>query len=100
MRRTLLLTVVLPVLAGFLGMLLAQALALLTLGDARTRGVAASDQTSFVSVPDTVSPPWQAYLRTLTDPALRPPLPAPDALDAWRAEQMRREAASGPAADT
>jgi hypothetical protein len=70
MRRTLFRTVVLPVLAGFLGMLLAQALALLTLGDVRTRGVAASDQTSFVSVPDTVSPPWQAYLQTLTDPAL------------------------------
>ena len=60
---------------------------------------AGAGQAGFVSVPDTISPEWQARLRTLSDPSCQPAWPAPDDLDGWRALQQAREAARMPAAD-
>jgi len=46
----------------------------------------------FAYAPDTVSPQAQELLRKATDPALRPPMPAPDDREGWKKEQARREA--------
>jgi hypothetical protein len=54
---------------------------------------AGAGQTGFLSVPDTVSPEWQARLRTLPDPSCRPAWPAPDDSEGWRALQQAQEAA-------
>jgi epsilon-lactone hydrolase len=60
---------------------------------------AGATQGGFVSVPDTVSPEWQARFRNLSDPSCQPAWPAPDDLDGWRVLQQAREAARMPAAD-
>jgi acetyl esterase/lipase len=46
----------------------------------------------YAYVPDTVSPQAQELLRKATDPALRPPMPAPDDREGWKQVQARREA--------
>src|SRR3954447_6389189 len=56
-------------------------------------------QGGFLSVPDTVSPEWQARLQMLPDPSCRPAWPAADDLDGWRALQQAQEAGRMPAAD-
>lgn len=45
----------------------------------------------YVYVPNTVSPEFQEYLKTLPDPALRPSFPAPDDLDGWKRFHQIRE---------
>ena len=60
---------------------------------------AGAAQGGFVSVPDTVSPEWQARFQGLPDPSCQPAWPAPDDLEGWRALQQAREAARMPAAD-
>jgi acetyl esterase/lipase len=43
-------------------------------------------------VPDTVSKEAREMLRKATDPALRPPMPAPDDREGWKQVQAKREA--------
>jgi hypothetical protein len=45
----------------------------------------------FLNIPETVSPQAQAFLRTLTDPALRPAFPMPDDIEGWRRLQALAE---------
>jgi epsilon-lactone hydrolase len=45
----------------------------------------------YAYVPDTVSREAQELLRKATDPALRPPMPAPDDRQGWKEVQARRE---------
>src|SRR3954469_13729682 len=59
---------------------------------------ASGPQPGFFSVPDTISPEWQARLRGLSDPSCQPALPAPDDLDGWRAIQQARETGRMPQA--
>jgi acetyl esterase/lipase len=49
-------------------------------------------QTSFLSVPETVSKVAQEFLRTLQDPALTPPFPEPNDLEGWKRMQALAEA--------
>jgi acetyl esterase/lipase len=60
---------------------------------------ASGAQPGFLSVPDTISPEWQARLRGLSDPSCQPALPGPDDLDGWCAIQQARETGRMPQAD-
>lgn len=53
---------------------------------------------TFVNIPETVSPEAQAFLRTLTDPALSPAFPEPSDLGAWKKMQDFIEADALPKA--
>ena len=46
----------------------------------------------FLNIPETVSPQAQAFLRTLTDPALKPAFPMPDDIEGWKRLQALAEA--------
>jgi hypothetical protein len=46
----------------------------------------------FLNIPETVSPQAQAFLRTLTDPALRPAFPVPHDIEGWKRLQESAEA--------
>ncbi|MFO1067626.1 MAG: alpha/beta hydrolase [Geminicoccaceae bacterium] len=50
------------------------------------------DRKPFLNIPETVSAEAQAYLRTLTDPALVPPFPEPDDVAGWTKLQAFIEA--------
>jgi acetyl esterase/lipase len=52
----------------------------------------AVQQRPYVHVPDTVSRQAQAFLRTLPDPALKPPFPQPDDLAGWEKVRAFAEA--------
>jgi monoterpene epsilon-lactone hydrolase len=60
---------------------------------------AESAQLSFLNIPQTVSAAAQAFLRTLTDPALAPPFPDPDDLAGRTRFQTFIEADALPKAD-
>jgi len=49
-------------------------------------------QRPYVNIPDTISPEAQAFLRTLTDPALMPAFPEPDDIEGWQKRQAAAEA--------
>ena len=46
----------------------------------------------FLNIPETVSPQAQTFLRTLTDPALKPAFPMPDDIEGWKRLQASAEA--------
>ncbi len=46
----------------------------------------------FLNIPETVSPQAQVFLRTLTDPALKPAFPMPDDIEGWKRLQALAEA--------
>src|SRR5208282_5231540 len=52
---------------------------------------ATTEEKPFLHIPEDVSPEFQAYLRTLKDPALMPPFPDPSDLDGWKKVQAAAE---------
>jgi hypothetical protein len=58
-------------------------------------GLAAAQPTNeekpFLHIPEDVSPEFQAYLRTLNDPALMPRFPDAGDLDSWKKVQAAAE---------
>lgn len=51
----------------------------------------ATEEKPFLHIPEEVSPEFQAYLRTLKDPALMPRFPDPSDLDSWKKLQASAE---------
>jgi epsilon-lactone hydrolase len=50
-----------------------------------------TEEKPFLHIPKEVSPEFQAYLRTLKDPALMPRFPDPSDLDNWKKVQAFAE---------
>src|SRR5215472_7565499 len=50
-----------------------------------------TEEKPFLHIPEDISPEFQAYLRTLKDPALMPRFPDPNDLDSWKKVQAAAE---------
>jgi epsilon-lactone hydrolase len=59
--------------------------------DAAGEKAMTTEQKPFLHIPADVSLEFQAYLRTLTDPALKPRFPDPGDLDSWKKVQAAAE---------